>query len=569
MVLTDTYHPPSYPKSPYFRSCSDYDDIGLNDSQTALGDIEFLQNLLSTVDSATTCDSVDIISPPLTDIALCSALENISSLEEYLLDDTSTPTGDNSLNSNHSFSLSMEWTHKKGKKKPQQFWVYCEDKQQSYARITLNTNFDNISWTSASRMFIFVQNDARHLCFVQNYASKADVQKAICLQLIDENGCVGVEQTIPTRSLVPVDRSELELNFFLESDASSPVHPLQGNPIDVQMNCQTGSIECSDIREPFQHTAMFSFKNRVEGWFKMKMVLSYSGVTLISSYSDTFMFNNPRLKKRKELAVHPSAVVKFIQCYALSPTQNEREWFSIAQENGITVNSTLLKLGKDVFGRGTSNKRKLPSDFNSSPVPCKKFASPSTISCVIDSVAPNHAQTLKPYSYQWLSEDGSQLEQANFSTVNLLAGRNNHSDFINQIQQQYRRSIQRMFIKQASNIIEIKNSIDFECLTGQSKSPLLILSRNNNGPILFPTTFCTNTREENVFTIRDTSFNIMEVYVSALTLIDLKRAIVSELNLTPLQASSMILKKSSTGALLTKDKNLQHISPTEIIDISW
>jgi len=65
-------------------------------------------------------------------------MDELCNIDDQDMFDVQTPNGNEISNGpHHQFSFVLEWSHKKGKKKPQQYWVYCEDKQQSYARVSL------------------------------------------------------------------------------------------------------------------------------------------------------------------------------------------------------------------------------------------------------------------------------------------------------------------------------------------------------------------------------------------------------------------------------------------------
>jgi len=197
-----------------------------------------------------------------------------------------------------------------------------------------------------------------------------------------------------------------------------------------------------------------------------------------------------------------------------------------------------------------------------------------TIHCIVEEPAASNQSgpeaTLKSYSYQWLSADGASLECPAFLPVHLLAGRNNYSDFIHQVISKYpNRQIKRMFLKQGASQIEIQNATDFQVLTGLNSSPQLILSQSENASFIMQSPLSAFPRSDYTFTIRGPSFNVLEVYISNISLLELKKAITAEFRLTSQQQSSLILKKSTTGALLYKDTNLLHLSSTDIIDVSW
>ena len=219
---------------------------------------------------------------------------------------------------------SFQWTHKKGKIKPHQYWVYCEGKQQSYARLTLIS--EGFNWSNISKIFLYDNS----IVFAESF--KSNLPYIRVLRCNQYSGGFPYEDIVQTSKLQVVDYNLLKLQIKLKQDESLPIHPLQGSVNEIQMNYQACADGDMTNNEPFTYFLQFSFRNRVEGWFYLECSLTYDNQVIISSKSDIFMFNNPRMKKRKEFKNYSPSQIKFMQICSMDSNFDKDTWLELGSK---------------------------------------------------------------------------------------------------------------------------------------------------------------------------------------------------------------------------------------------
>ena len=252
-------------------------------------------------------------------------------------------------------SYTIEWAYKKGKLKPQQYWVYCEDSQSNYAKITFQ--IQGYSWGEFSRIVHFVDND-KCLILVENMS--LDTVRGIQIDM-NESAITGYTfvENVPQEKLTVVQTKDLRFILELKEDDTYPVHPNQGKSIDVKITRST--VQGST---PFRHIEQYHFKNRSEGWFRLEATLLYQNHVILFGLSSLFMFNNPRMKNKKNLTQYSSDEIKYMQIYSLSPQKDEDYWVGVGICLGYEVEKifNLISLANELFG---SSKRKRTDIINS------------------------------------------------------------------------------------------------------------------------------------------------------------------------------------------------------------
>mmetsp|Transcript_768 Transcript_768/g.962 ORF Transcript_768/g.962 Transcript_768/m.962 type:complete len:272 (-) Transcript_768:33-848(-) len=211
-------------------------------------------------------------------------------------------------------SYSMHWCIKKGSKRVQQFWIYCEQSQDNF--IHLELKLPEIRLSNASCLMI---------------------DEGGSLFIVEDIHCIGPYATVvplfgatpqvikfPLAFLSPCDPKKLTLKLSLVVDTEIPIHPLQGDPQNVQCRIEDVTKNYPKIiASPFDYMFCLNFQGRVEGWYKIQSEFQYDGKPLNKSFSDPFMFNNPRLKKLKEHKRFSTKELKFMQIFACTPQKRE------------------------------------------------------------------------------------------------------------------------------------------------------------------------------------------------------------------------------------------------------
>jgi hypothetical protein len=228
----------------------------------------------------------------------------LSDMDQLLDDNLATVE-----NQNIVFPIfTSEWRYKRGTKKAQQYWVYCEESQFNYIKWDLQCN--NLLWNSNSRVMKRRDDNSGALIFVENI-SEGPVVRGFALEpglgiSFIESFCVNELEVVPA--------SKLQFEMDIVADSTEPHHPNQGS---------AASVECSpkvwpssqENTAPFAYFATVQFSNRTEGWFRLQAKLKYNDQVYIEAESDTFMLNNPRMKKHNEFQNIPASHVKFMLLY--------------------------------------------------------------------------------------------------------------------------------------------------------------------------------------------------------------------------------------------------------------
>jgi len=243
-----------------------------------------------------------------------------------------------------SIAFTIEWCHKKGKKKPQQYWVYCEESQLNYAKISLLSS--NFQWSATSKMML--EEKKKFIVFVEDSHKSTDNVKAIYFDPKDNYATARTGSFNPY-NLTEVDPSRIRLQLQLIEDFHHPFHPHQGKAteVDVTQDFITQPV----LPAPFLYLSKFTFKNRAEGWFRLNACLFYDDYQLISGNSEVFMFNNPRMKKRKEFLNYSPSQIKLMQIFSLLPTIPNEQWELYGIQYGLQLSDVrnLIELSPHLF----------------------------------------------------------------------------------------------------------------------------------------------------------------------------------------------------------------------------
>jgi len=213
-----------------------------------------------------------------------------------------------STNSHVEFSYSFDWCLKTGKKKSQQFWAYCEESQNNYARFTLNIPDMDITEHSAA-----MHREDGTITIVED---KRNPTPRV-LALTDQPYIYTLDT--PLHELTSINENDISFDVELVQDSQEPMHPQQG-PADI-VHCAVQLVKRSyhnKLASPLGFMFQINFRGRSEGWFKIHTSVRYKNVTIANIYSDTFMLNNPRMKKMKEHKEYSPQELKFMQIYSLT-----------------------------------------------------------------------------------------------------------------------------------------------------------------------------------------------------------------------------------------------------------
>lgn len=254
----------------------------------------------------------------------------------------------------------LYWTHKKGKKKPQQFWIYCEESQQNYVRVEFCA--PGFTWSRNSAIFTHKQTGA--LVLIENFIdTKTDSFRCLICKTDNEKTTFSID-TVQKSELEEVSSTDLQIIFKIKADSEFPIHPQQGKPEVVRIN--QNILHDKDLPFPFCYVGKFTFKNREEGWFRLEASLQFKEKEIFNGSSDLFMFNNPRMKKKKHLSCFSPPEIKFMQVYSLHSNADQDYWYDLAMQLGYGSSRSLqlLSLASQIFNknsRSSSNSIDLPN----------------------------------------------------------------------------------------------------------------------------------------------------------------------------------------------------------------
>lgn len=262
-----------------------------------------------------------------------------------------------------SVGYSLKWTHKKGKVKPQQFWIYCENGQFNYLYVQLEVG--GMEWSPVSFIGRSVDPSDPHFYLVSSSGGRdgnarfngrrpTDMTLYSVVRIHPDSPSMGVVDHIDVSLLRRIHPREFKLSIYPEMDQTLPIHPNQGSLKSVIINEEM--LEGNETYTPFHYSFRLLFRNRIDGWFKYNAALSYQGIELIRGQSEIFMFNNPRLTRKKALSSYSAVEVKFMQCYQASPCSTW-DWNEVATNIGFTKKraAELMHLAPNLFNvRGTS-----------------------------------------------------------------------------------------------------------------------------------------------------------------------------------------------------------------------
>jgi len=275
-------------------------------------------------------------------------------------------------------SFCVEWTHKKGKRKPQQFWVYCEENQENYLRAYVQIAGEPSNWNNFSAVAKLKGNN-HTLIFIQNMKQPGDCVDGLEMDLTSFQGSdhTGHWGSFRREDLILLSDQDFNINLKLIADNAQPMHPDQGyaDTVHVVDEGYTDVAVGEGKFLPLELTYRYLFKNRSKGWFRVQATMEYNGQIVVEGKSDLFMFNNPRMVKKKDLVPFQSDEIKFMQCYALAcqragiakPDVVRAEWtalgsnlFSPARLEEMLDKSYLTLTQKRKKSGGSSAKKSSP-----------------------------------------------------------------------------------------------------------------------------------------------------------------------------------------------------------------
>ena len=282
--------------------------------------------------------------------------EEITSMNQFFTSHLNPTYESPEIQEEPLISFAVDWTHKKGKLKPQQYWVYCEDNQANYSKIQLHSKLLNIN--SRSRLATSSLYP-KTIIFIEDFES--DKPKGIIIYSPIGSNSSSRLISFPKHSLSIIHEKDITFQLDLVADKTQPIHPLQGVANSVHVT-KIPLVDAAINSIPYSYLYQFYFKNRSEGWYQLKASLCYQGIELFEGKSALFMFNNPRMKNKKSLMNYSPQEIKFMQSFALdNQPKHEENWLELGLQLGFSDKTfELLTQSIEIFSKKTQ-KRYRPS----------------------------------------------------------------------------------------------------------------------------------------------------------------------------------------------------------------
>lgn len=222
-------------------------------------------------------------------------------------------------------SYKMEWRTKSRAIRSQQFWVYCESRLDNFAKFTLEVPGLVITCKS------IIMKDCNNNLVIVEDKTQSIVKIYPLFSSSPSPAYVNVE------NLQHVNWGDFFVQIQLVPDDHYPIHPNQQNTDDVVIKMEYHNID-DLLQYPLGFTIKVNFKGRAEGWFRIVATLMYDNMLLTQSFSEPFMFNNPRMKKMKDHKFYSPTELKYMQIFAL--TEDKRKF--IEEYGNLYSNSRIL-----------------------------------------------------------------------------------------------------------------------------------------------------------------------------------------------------------------------------------
>ena len=271
-------------------------------------------------------------------------------------DSISSEIDDNSI----STLPALSWCIKSGKKKSQPFWSYCETNHSNYIKFA----FSNPHFTITNNSRIAYDLDGNYIV-IENFHSRSS--KAFYLH--DFNQII----TVDTQTCLEVAENDIDFKLQVICDNEEPVHPHQGISSLVKFE-----VECIDdpkvknvLPKPFGMFFKLNLIGRVEGFFKVECSLYHKNQIILSTHSDTFMMNDPRVKKKPQHKLFSCKELKFMRLCSLDKQKNTfhnpNDWIDLANSLQLNNPTNLINQSHVLFPksfRRKVGKRPRPEKFD-------------------------------------------------------------------------------------------------------------------------------------------------------------------------------------------------------------
>ena len=235
------------------------------------------------------------------------------------------------------------WCLRNGRPRNTQFWAYCEESQTNFAMFSIVCQQFSITENSA----IMVTEDEEYWLVENTLLADSNMIRVPATHDSD----IVMQSTC---GMLPTTPDNYVFKVTLKNDYTLPLHPKQGDANDVIISStKICSEKQGNIPLPLRFLLQLNICRRSEGWFKLQTEVYYRNQLLATATSDTFMLNNPRMKKMKEHQLYSTSQLKFMQVYSLHQhlklITNEDRWISIADNMNIKDVSILMKNANSLF----------------------------------------------------------------------------------------------------------------------------------------------------------------------------------------------------------------------------
>ena len=291
---------------------------------------------------------------------LDSTPDSLPGLEDspasYVSPDSVSSDNDDAINGSSTLP-SLSWCIKSGKIKPHNFWAYCELKQSNYIKFAFSNPHFTI--TNNSR---FVFDTGGKYIVVENIHET--LTKAFYLH--DISVCI----TVDTHAYTKISNNDIGFKLQVICDNEEPVHPHQGEAsyVKIDVECLEDSNIKNVLPKPFGMFFKLNLIGRVEGFFKVECSLYHKNQIILSTHSDTFMMNDPRVKKKPQHKLFSCKELKFMRLCSLDKQKNmshdTQHWINVANSLHLNNPINLINQSYGLFPKCVrTGKRERPRDW--------------------------------------------------------------------------------------------------------------------------------------------------------------------------------------------------------------
>lgn len=178
------------------------------------------------------------------------------------------------------------------------YWVYCEKNQENCVHTSL---VDGVTGHVPCIKRMHGKEPCEELFIVEpSIGNPFGYVRGTRLRLGDRPYTVGGIEDVLECDLLDTASHDWKVTMTLVSDTEFPVHKEQNTDVASCVSQEVGKVNTTRLyTHPYEQIHRIQFMNRAKGWFRIKADLTYKGFYICTGVTDSFMFNNPRINKKR------------------------------------------------------------------------------------------------------------------------------------------------------------------------------------------------------------------------------------------------------------------------------